>query len=251
MVRSHVKHSPLNNDALLREADGLELLRSHIQKQSVRYLRIPKLLAVSSATLTMERVETNTASETQMKHLGTGLAMMHGADHGVFGFSRDNYIGLSVQHNVWSEDWGAFFLERRLMAQVNMIEEPQIKREFRQVLASGSSRLMDFLNANCQRASLLHGDLWQGNVLFDRSQVWLIDPAVYYGDSEADLAMTEMFGGFGRAFYRSYCAHTPLSQQYERKRDIYNLYHYLNHYNLFGPQYLDACRRGLSAISDL
>jgi fructosamine-3-kinase len=97
----------------------------------------------------------------------------------------------------------------------------------------------------------LHGDLWSGNVLFDSNQCWLIDPAVYYGDSEVDLAMTEMFGGFSNAFYHAYFQIRSRSSTYANKRTIYNLYHYLNHYNLFGDSYLSRCREGFWSIENL
>jgi fructosamine-3-kinase len=98
---------------------------------------------------------------------------------------------------------------------------------------------------------LLHGDLWSGNVLFGNAGPCLIDPAVYYGDREADIAMTELFGGFSEAFYRAYDRLYPRTEVYAAKRAIYNLYHTLNHYNLFGASYLDACRRNLGVIARL
>ncbi|MCB1581549.1 MAG: fructosamine kinase family protein [Xanthomonadales bacterium] len=95
----------------------------------------------------------------------------------------------------------------------------------------------------------MHGDLWSGNVMFDKEHVWLIDPAVYFGDSEADIAMTEMFGGFSSEFYLAYQSVRPLTDAYPTKRLIYNLYHYLNHYNLFGASYLSPCLRAIQKIN--
>jgi len=108
--------------------------------------------------------------------------------------------------------------------------------------------LINFLNDHCEHASMVHGDLWSGNVLFDRDSVWLIDPAIYYGDREVDLAMTEMFGGFTHEFYQFYNNTYPISNTYQQKKIIYNLYHYLNHFNLFGDRYLPACEQGFKTI---
>src|SRR5690606_13368704 len=178
----------------------------------------------------------------QMHALGEGLAQLHRYHRSRYGFGQDNYIGLSPQINQWTDDWGTFFRDYRLNVQISRIADPRVRQEFELVLAAHGHWLAHFLNEHCTQPSLLHGDLWSGNVLFDRRKAWLIDPAVYYGDREADIAMTEFFGGFSREFYAAYDAAWPLSGAYSRKRDIYNLYHALNHYNLFGSGYLGRCR---------
>ena len=149
------------------------------------------------------------------------------------------------------DDWGAFFLDYRLKPQVRMIADSRVKAEFESRLAEHASALCGFLNRHCSHPSLLHGDLWAGNVLFDQDGPWLIDPTVYYGDREADLSMTELFGGFSPAFYQAYDSVYPRSNAYEVKRPIYNLYHTLNHYNLFGGSYLGTCRRYLDEFERL
>ncbi len=149
------------------------------------------------------------------------------------------------------ENWGEFFVNHRLFFQVDLIKEQTINKKFKLGLEKSKSRLIDYLNQNCQQPSLVHGDLWSGNVLFDKTAVWLIDPAVYYADREVDVAMTEMFGGFSQNFYRAYNETYPLSPDYQQKKVIYNLYHYLNHYNLFGSGYLSACKRGFNLIESL
>ncbi|MEZ5473364.1 MAG: fructosamine kinase family protein [Marinicella sp.] len=123
-----------------------------------------------------------------------------------------------------------------------------MRKRFNHILALNQDSWIAWLNQHCSRFSLLHGDLWSGNVLFDAQNVWLIDPAVYFGDSETDIAMTEMFGGFPEAFYAAYQSVKPLSSAYPKKRILYNLYHYLNHYNLFGSAYLPACERGFQKL---
>ncbi|MCV6625561.1 MAG: fructosamine kinase family protein, partial [Cellvibrionaceae bacterium] len=150
-----------------------------------------------------------------------------------------------------SSDWGAFFNHQRLQYQLSLIADAKIRQQWQQILDQQAPLLREFLNNNCQHPSLLHGDLWNGNVLFDKAGVWLIDPAVYCGDREVDLAMTEMFGGFSEEFYRAYDSIYPRTDAYRSKRDIYNLYHYLNHYNLFGSDYLRGCEKGWEVIYSL
>src|SRR5262249_31666247 len=147
-----------------------------------------------------------------------------------FGWGSDNWIGLAPQKNAWRENWVEFFWEFRL--------RPQLQRA---ALEKESSflpgRIKNLFREYKPTASLLHGDLWNGNVGFTAEGPVIFDPAVYYGDREADLAMTELFGGFPEEFYSSYSQAFPLSAGYEQRRHLYNLYHLLNHLNLFGSGY--------------
>jgi fructosamine-3-kinase len=186
-----------------------------------------------------------------MAQLGRGLAWLHQVEQRQYGFGADNYIGLSPQRNVWADSWGVFFVEYRLGYQVGRVKNAGIHAHFQNILTQHQTKLTDFLNTHCPHPSLVHGDLWSGNVLFDAKHVWLIDPAVYHADREGDLAMTEMFGGFHPAFYQAYDETYPLSPTYPQKKIIYNLYHYLNHYNLFGDSYLTGCQHGFEAIETL
>lgn len=238
-------------DSLLVEARGLELLAKTLAEAGIEAIRVPRVHSVSEQELVLERVDAGPGSEAQMAALGAGLAQLHQIGQGQFGLDYDNYIGLSPQPNQVSGDWGTFFADCRLGFQVGQIKDLEVQVEFASVLERQRSLLIDFLNAHCTAPSLLHGDLWSGNVLYDRQSVWLIDPAVYYGDREADVAMTELFGGFSAPFYDSYDERFPRTQAYPLKRSIYNLYHTLNHYNLFGAGYLAACRRNLRAIQSL
>ncbi len=243
------KRNPAGNpDALFAEGRGLEYLRQAIAKSRNPYLKIPRLFSIASDKLHMERIESQPPTRRQMEMLGKGLALLHQVPQTGFGFGEDNFIGLAPQPNGWSEDWGEFFVAKRLGFQVSLVGDAGIQAEFQSTLDQTQSKLIDFLNAHCRHPSLLHGDLWAGNVLFDATNVWLIDPAVYHGDREADIAMTEMFGGFSPPFYEAYDAHYPRTAAYPFKKIIYNLYHYLNHYNLFGAGYLAACRRGFVHI---
>ncbi|MDL0431881.1 fructosamine kinase family protein [Marinobacter sp. TBZ242] len=241
-----IKHNSTSfPDALLCEARGLELLAETLRLAGVSKLRVPDVKSVSQRELVIPRINPGPASEDAMVALGEGLARMHAIRQPHYGFDSDNMIGLSPQKNRLTDDWGDFFLENRLRVQVSMIRDRQVREEFEAVLAGSSAALRQFLNEHCEQSSLLHGDLWSGNVLFDNSGPWLIDPAVYYGDREADIAMTELFGGFSTAFYRAYDRVYPRTGVYNTKRSVYNLYHTLNHYNLFGASYLDACQRNL------
>lgn len=230
-------------DALECEAEGLELLQAAVSKISCPSVAVPEVISVSSEELILPEIHASTATPTLMAALGEGLARLHQLPQRQYGFSHDNYIGLSPQKNRWSDNWGEFFLHDRLGYQVSRIKNALVRKEFEQVLARKGGALVAFLNRYCEQPSLLHGDLWAGNALFDEQKAWLIDPAVYYGDREADLAMTEFFGGFSVDFYRAYDQVWPRGAAYKVKKDIYNLYHALNHYNLFGGGYLGQCRQ--------
>lgn len=239
------------SDSLQREADGLRLLSEALEELDCPRLAVPQVISVTDTELVLPAIRSAPATTELMTALGEGLAKIHRKAYPRYGLDRDNYIGLSPQRNGWSEDWGRFFLNNRLSEQIGMIRDPAVRDQFRQVLDDKGSALVAFLDTSCDHPSLLHGDLWSGNALFDGQTAWLIDPAVYYGDREADLAMTEFFGGFTQAFYQAYDKLWPRTADYPRKRDIYNLYHALNHYNLFGRGYLGKCRELLGTIARL
>ena len=135
------------------------------------------------------------------------------------------------------------------MFQCQGIQQDAVQEDILQQLKKLERPLIDWLNGQAIQPALLHGDLWSGNVLFSDNKVWLIDPAVYWGDAEADIAMTELFGGFPKVFYQAYHQQLPPSPEYDLKKICYNLYHYLNHYNLFGHGYLAACRSHLNQLT--
>ena len=180
--------------------------------------------------------------------LGRELASMHRVTRPDYGWHRDNTIGSTPQINHREFEWVTFYREHRLRYQLGLAE----RRGDRGLQAAGE-KLMDalpkFFSDYRPVASLLHGDLWGGNygVLRDGTPV-IFDPAVYYGDREADLAMTELFGGFGEEFYRGYQEAWPLDPGYRTRRDLYNLYHLLNHFNLFGGGYGAQAGRLMAAL---
>lgn len=238
-------------DALFREAEGLELLGDAISRAGLNGVRVPDVYSVSEERLEMTAIVPHRQSDQLLHQFGRGLAAIHSLPQPLYGFHCDNYIGLNPQPNRESDRWGSFFVEHRLGYQISLISDPALRDRFSELLDEKGERLADWLDQRVTGPSLLHGDLWSGNAVFDETTAWLIDPAVYYGDAEADLAMTEMFGGFGPAFYDAYREVRPLSEDYAIKREIYNLYHFLNHYNLFGGFYLKPCERGIGVIGAL
>lgn len=222
---------------LQAEREGLDALRA------AGAVRVPQVLEAGRdddrAWLLLEWMELVPLAGAAAASLGTGLAALHRIERERFGWERDNYIGGSAQANGWSDDWLAFWQDRRLMAQLRLAARNRLP-----------SRLMDRgerLAADCgaffrnyaPAKSLLHGDLWGGNAgaLAGGAPV-IFDPAVYVGDREADVAMTTLFGGFPADFHSAYSAAWPLDDGFRVRRDFYNLYHVLNHANLFAGGYV-------------
>lgn len=222
-------------DMFAAEAEGLEELS---QAESLRIPR-PVIWGVAGqqAFLVLEYLEFGGSGS--MAALGEGLAAQHRVTADEFGWYRDNTIGSTQQPNRHSSDWSTFWAEQRLGFQVGLA----VARGAGQRLQERSELLIEALPALMEgrrpEASLLHGDLWSGNYAYTRAgEPAIFDPAVYYGDREADLAMTELFGGFGREFYAAYQHAWPLDSGYRTRKKLYNLYHILNHYNIFGGGYL-------------
>jgi fructosamine-3-kinase len=210
-------------DAFAAEADGLAALRA---AGCTAPEPIEQGIDAGQAYLLMQWLELRPRGD--YAALGRMLARTHGSIGKRFGWRRENYIGSTPQRNRPAEDWKAFWREQRL--------EPQLELARRNGHRIDIGDVCDVLDGHQPPPSLVHGDLWSGNVGFleDGSPV-LFDPAVYYGDREVDLAMTELFGGFPPAFYSAY---GPLPAGYEKRKHLYNLYHLLNHLNLFGGGYL-------------
>ena len=174
--------------------------------------------------------------------LGQQLAKMHRVTQKVFGFEQDNFIGATKQLNTYQESWLDFWQVCRLQPQFELAYRNGFENQLKPLVAKLIVRLPDFLGDHSPSPSLVHGDLWGGNKAFlqDGSPV-IFDPACYYGDREVDIAMTYLFSGFGDGFYRGYDAEWPLPDDYQQRQALYNLYHQLNHLNLFGSSYLSGC----------
>ncbi len=230
-------------DRLDAEADGLAAIAS------TGTFRTPAVVARGRAArvawLVLEWLElrsiTDPASATRAAET---LAAMHAHEGPQFGWHRDNYIGATPQSNTPGDNWARFFALRRLQPQFELAAQHGCDKN----LARDGERIVERLPALFldyrPRPSLLHGDLWHGNMacLPDGTPV-LFDPACYHGDRESDISMSELFGGLPSAFYAGYRRLMPLSEEYETRKQLYNLYHILNHLNLFGRGYLSqACR---------
>jgi len=223
------------------EAAGLaELARAQA-------VRVPRVLACgaagASAFLALEWLEAGTASAESEERLGAALAAQHAVTAPEHGWRRDNTIGSTPQANGPMASWTEFFRERRLRPQLELA----VANGFAPLLEGCGEQLLAGVGAllatHRPEASLLHGDLWSGNWLATRDgEPVIFDPAVYYGDRETDLAMTQLFGGFGPRFYRAYAAAAPLPPGAGLRLDLYNLYHVLNHANLFGESYARRAR---------
>lgn len=175
--------------------------------------------------------------------LGRQLALMHLADptdehakRGQFGFAVDNTIGGTPQPNGWMDDWVDFFRERRLRHQLDLAGEPSLSRMGEKVM----DNLHVFFEGVEVRPSILHGDLWSGNIASAGGRPVILDPATYYGHHEAEFGMS-WCAGFSQSFYDSYHSVIPRAPGFEQRKQLYLLYHYLNHYNLFGSGYYNQC----------
>lgn len=236
------ENSRSHTDLFKAEALGLEALRR------AEGPRVPEPIALYEAGndqfLLMEAITPGRKGGNFFSRFGRELAKLHRSNRAErFGFSMDNHIGSTPQPNGRRERWVAFFGEQRLRFQVELAAERGLADN---AMVRGVEAIigkLDSLLPEPEHPSLLHGDLWGGNYMVDEAgEPVLIDPAVYYGHREADLAMTELFGGFGREFYRSYDEAFPLQPDYRSRVDLYNLYHLLNHLNLFGGGYAGSCR---------
>ena len=238
------------------EAKGLEALRK------TGTIGVPKAMAIGTdkkqriSFLIMEYLEAASKLSRYWETFGRELAMLHSADCSSFvgendnsdfrfGFTSDNYIGASPQINTPKENWITFFRECRLLPQIRMAE-----RYLDSGMRKQCTKLLDHLDSYLvepEFPSLLHGDLWSGNsVCGPNGKAWILDPAVYVGHYEAELAMTELFGSNPNSFYDAYHEVNKIDSGYQDRKDLYNLYHMLNHLNLFGGSYRSSVQRILN-----
>ncbi|NJL82227.1 MAG: fructosamine kinase family protein [Chloroflexaceae bacterium] len=234
---------PVQVEMFAAEALGLR------QILATQTIRAPQPLCwgttEQSSYLVMEWLEFGPGSGAAWEAMGRQLAHLHRQGQGTqYGWERNNTIGATPQINPWTDHWADFFTEQRLGFQLHLANRrgghfsDTILEAIRQILGDRQPQ-----------PSLVHGDLWSGNaaVLVDGTPV-ILDPAVYYGDREVDIAMTELFGGFPGSFYQGYNRIWPLETGYQQRKVIYNLYHILNHFNLFGGGYGDQAQRMMHQI---
>jgi len=213
-------------------------------------IRVPKPICWGvdgSSYIVLEWLDLGSSNSQTWSSMGEQLAAMHRttSDNG-FGWHRQNTIGSTPQINTWSEDWADFFTEYRIGYQFKLA-----KRQGSHFPAADKllATIPQILANHQPQPSLVHGDLWSGNAAATKSgEPVILDPAVYYGDREVDLAMTELFGGFPQVFYQAYEQAFALPPGYKHRKTLYNLYHILNHFNLFGGSYLTQANQMIEQL---
>lgn len=220
-------------------------------------LRAPRTVTYGAtneqAFLVLEYIPFGNSSNSGFIQLATGLAAMHRSTGHAYGWKMDNTIGTTPQINKYCDSWIEFWRQHRLAFQIDMA----VAKKFNKSFVAQSERLLQdidkFFVGYMPAASLLHGDLWGGNYGFAlNGEPIIFDPAVYFGDRETDLAMTELFGGFPPIFYNAYNDAYPLNDGYKVRKKLYNLYHLLNHFNLFGGAYFNQAQELIqSLLSDI
>lgn len=243
-----VKHNRSDRLATFRaEAAGLEVLAA------AHAVRVPNPICFGAyqgaAFLAMEYITFGRGGEQTMELLGRQLARLHRVTSPTFGWEQSNTIGTTAQVNAVDTDWVAFWCRNRLGHQLQLAARNGYDDRL-QTLGEQLLGTLGVLFAGYQPyPSLLHGDLWFGNFAADtRGRPVIFDPAIYFGDREADIAMTELFGGFGARFYAAYQEDWPLDPGYRVRRTLYNLYHVLNHLNLFGGGYRSQAESMLNEL---
>ena len=230
---------------LAAEAEGLnELAKSGA-------IRVPEVIRLTEDLLVLEFIPTAINPPTDFwPKLGQQLANLHAYSRKIHGFHQDNFIGRSPQKNHCNGNWKEFFWQRRLLPQWEMAVQRGIPKTTKLLWHKLEILWPAPLVGSSTQASLLHGDLWSGNVLVSNSgEPVVIDPAVYYGDPEADLSLTYIFGGFPTPFYHAYHEIRPKSEGFARRQKVYQLYHLLNHFNLFGNSYMQSVESCLGEIT--
>ncbi len=238
-------------DMLDCEADGLQALAE------TGCLRVPAILGQglvedsNRAWLALEALNLRPRNAAADRVLGQQLAAVHNCTGERYGWSRDNFLGRNRQANRPAADWSDFFCNQRLRPQIEQLQSSHPGM----ISSVLTDRALQRWSALCRHhhqppPSLLHGDLWSGNAscLADDCPV-VYDPAVHYGDAECDLAMAELFGGFSDDFFLAYAKARPLSPGWRQRRVFYQLYHLLNHANLFGRGYLNRVRAELERVN--
>ncbi len=194
----------------------------------------------------LEWLEFDDNAENDWAKMGEYLAFMHlKHEQGMFGNEQDNFIGLTAQPNQWHKKWDVFFSEDRIGWQLQLLHE---KGFHLCDIDACVEFVKEALHHHHLKPSLLHGDLWRGNLGFHQGVPCVYDPACYYGDREADIAMTKLFGALPTRFYEAYEAHYPLQHGYEIRESIYNLYHVLNHANIFAGHYLTQAKESIDIM---
>jgi fructosamine-3-kinase len=244
---SFIKTGPVSALPMFEaEADGLTELRK------TGAIRVPKVISCGisegKSYIALERLSLQRPDVLIERRFGEQLANLHHHTAERFGWFRDNTIGQTPQINSWSDDWPSFFLEHRFQYQLDLAAANGFSSDLAEPGSRLAERFADLFVGYEPVASLLHGDLWGGNWGCADAEPVTFDPAVYYGDRETDIAMTRLFGGFGPAFYEAYEASWPLQPGHEQRLKLYQLYHVLNHLNIFGRPYLGRAKQLITEL---
>ena len=241
--KSYFLKSGMRNLIFVNEANGLwELAKPAV-------IRVPEVMLANEDFILMEYIPSGIRTADFFDSFGRQFARLHCYHTDCFGFIEDNFIGASPQINNPTEEeahnWVSFYMNKRLLFQLQLAEKKGYATEkLRKGFHLLESKIETILSGGDEEPSLLHGDLWGGNYLSDeKGNAVLIDPAVYYGHREADLAMTKLFGGFTDEFYAAYHEELPLKEGADYRENIYTLYHIMNHLNLFGMSYYSQAER--------
>lgn len=229
------------------EAQGLNELAA------TQCLRIPDVICFGQTQqhsyLVLEYIPCQSFDTSSSRLLGKQLAQLHQLEQPFFGWHIDNTIGSTPQYNPRESDWLSFWQQHRLQQQLTFLQQNGYGKQLQNKGQQLIEHLPYFFKDYRPKPALLHGDLWGGNAAADPNGNPIIyDPACYYGDRETDIAMTELFGGFDQAFYDSYNATFPLDSGYSSRKILYNLYHILNHVNLFGRSYVNQADNMLDQL---
>jgi len=224
-------------DMFIKEAHGLQELRK------ADAIKVPEVILYDEGFILLEFIKTGVKLRNFFNEFGRKFALLHKFTNDEFGFYEDNYIGSTPQININDEttknNWTSFYFNKRLLYQFKLAEKNgYADSSLRDAFIKIEDKIEYILGISDERPTLLHGDLWSGNYMTDENgEACLIDPAVYYGNREADLAMTKLFGGFSTSFYGAYNEAFPLREGWKYRENIYMVYHVLNHLNLFGRGY--------------
>lgn len=226
------------SDLFLKEAAGLNEMR--LADNS--WLIIPQVIWAKEVNnlpglLLTEYLQPTTITSGFDERLGRGIAHLHHKTANAFGFHHSNYCGTTVQDNFWTDNWPEFFAQRRIWALVQKIWTSRGMTVDERKIYENLIKKMPHLLAHQTVPSLIHGDLWSGNYMFTANGPALIDPACYYADREMELGMMQLFGGFSSQVWSAYQDEFPLPEGWQERIRLYQLYHIMNHYLLFGGSY--------------
>ena len=224
--------------------------RALMEIEETGTIQVPQVIVFGETEgksfLILEFMKQGSSSKAGQKQLGRELAQLHQVEKPFFGWDMDNCIGATPQPNPKSENWVDFYRTYRLIHQFELAKQKGKRFDQVETLLTG----LDFFFADyIPTPSLLHGDLWGGNASYDaKGSPFIFDPATYYGDRETDLAFTYMFGGFSSDFYQAYQETYPLDSGFTERKILYNLYHELNHFNLFGGGYANSAQSSINTL---